>query len=58
MRLDEFNYMLPDGLIAQRPAEPRDSSRMLLLDRATGKIVWRREILADRAEHLHELADL
>ncbi|MGB6199826.1 MAG: S-adenosylmethionine:tRNA ribosyltransferase-isomerase, partial [Candidatus Acidiferrales bacterium] len=36
MRLDEFSYDLPERLIAQRPAEPRDSSRMLLLDRATG----------------------
>jgi S-adenosylmethionine:tRNA ribosyltransferase-isomerase len=36
MRLDEFDYVLPDRLIAQRPADPRDSSRMLLLDRATG----------------------
>jgi len=36
MRLDEFDYHLPEHLIAQRPAEPRDSSRMLLLDRRTG----------------------
>jgi S-adenosylmethionine:tRNA ribosyltransferase-isomerase len=36
MRLDEFDYTLPDRLIAQRPAEPRDSSRMLLLDRESG----------------------
>jgi S-adenosylmethionine:tRNA ribosyltransferase-isomerase len=36
MRLDDFNYDLPERLIAQRPTEPRDSSRMLLLDRATG----------------------
>jgi len=45
MRLDEFNYMLPDGLIAQRPAEPRDSSRMLLLDRATGN--WQDSMFRD-----------
>ena len=36
MRLDEFDYHLPEHLIAQRPAEPRDSSRMLLLDRRSG----------------------
>ncbi len=29
----------------------------LCLERATGKILWRREILADRAEHLHDLND-
>jgi S-adenosylmethionine:tRNA ribosyltransferase-isomerase len=38
MRLDEFDYELPDSLIAQHPAEPLDSSRMLLLDRATGNL--------------------
>jgi len=37
MRLAEFDYELPDSLIAQRPAEPRDSSRMLLLDRVSGR---------------------
>jgi S-adenosylmethionine:tRNA ribosyltransferase-isomerase len=36
MRLDEFDYELPGRLIAQRPAEPRDSSRMLLLNRVLG----------------------
>jgi S-adenosylmethionine:tRNA ribosyltransferase-isomerase len=36
MLLSDFDYVLPPRLIAQRPAEPRDSSRMLLLDRATG----------------------
>ena len=37
MFLSDFDYVLPPRLIAQRPAEPRDSSRMLLLDRATGE---------------------
>lgn len=37
MRLDQFDYDLPEQLIAQRPAEPRDASRMLLLDRTTGR---------------------
>jgi S-adenosylmethionine:tRNA ribosyltransferase-isomerase len=32
----DFSYDLPEYLIAQRPAEPRDSSRMLVLDRSTG----------------------
>lgn len=36
MRIEEFDYGLPRGRIAQRPAEPRDSSRMLLVDRAEG----------------------
>ena len=34
----EFDYHLPEKLIAQHPAEPRDSSRLLVLDRKTGAI--------------------
>lgn len=34
MRLSEFDYELPDELIAQQPLERRDASRMLLLNRA------------------------
>ncbi|MGE3271415.1 MAG: tRNA preQ1(34) S-adenosylmethionine ribosyltransferase-isomerase QueA [Chloroflexota bacterium] len=33
-----FDYELPSELIAQQPAEPRDSSRLLVLDRATGTL--------------------
>ncbi len=35
MKTSEFDYNLPPELIAQGPAEPRDSSRLLVLDRAT-----------------------
>ncbi len=38
MRLSDFDYSLPEECIAQRPAEPRDSSRLLVLNRATGRI--------------------
>lgn len=34
MLLEEFNYELPENLIAQLPAQKRDMSRMLVLDRA------------------------
>jgi S-adenosylmethionine:tRNA ribosyltransferase-isomerase len=34
LRADEFDYDLPTGAIAQTPAEPRDASRLLILDRA------------------------
>ncbi|CAN5306002.1 tRNA preQ1(34) S-adenosylmethionine ribosyltransferase-isomerase QueA [soil metagenome] len=37
-RIEQFNYELPPALIAQTPANPRDSSRMLVLDRVTGEI--------------------
>jgi len=38
MKLSEFDYEVPKELIAQYPAEPRDSSRMMVVHRATGKI--------------------
>ena len=34
----QFNYDLPEELIAQFPVEPRDSSRLLILNRQTQKI--------------------
>jgi S-adenosylmethionine:tRNA ribosyltransferase-isomerase len=36
MNLEDFDYELPAGSIAQRPLAERDASRMLLLNRATG----------------------
>ncbi|MGN0673454.1 MAG: tRNA preQ1(34) S-adenosylmethionine ribosyltransferase-isomerase QueA [Anaerovoracaceae bacterium] len=42
MRIDEFDYELPKELIAQTPAEQRDSCRMMVLDRE-----------ADTIEHRH-----
>ncbi len=36
MLRSDFYYDLPEELIAQEPIEPRDASRMLMLDRATG----------------------
>lgn len=38
MKTSDFYYDLPESLIAQTPIEPRDSSRMLVLDRKSGKI--------------------
>ena len=42
MRTSDFDYDLPPELIAQTPVEPRDSSRLLVLERATGRIQHRR----------------
>jgi len=41
MRLSDFQYALPPGLIAQRPLPERDASRLLLLDRASGAVAHR-----------------
>jgi S-adenosylmethionine:tRNA ribosyltransferase-isomerase len=38
MRLAEFDYALPEALIAQRPAPERTASRLLHLDAASGRI--------------------
>ncbi len=42
MKKSDFYYDLPEELIAQHPIEPRDSSRLMRLDKETGKV-----------EHLH-----
>ena len=38
LKKSDFYYDLPEELIAQTPAEPRDSSRLLVYDRASGKV--------------------
>jgi S-adenosylmethionine:tRNA ribosyltransferase-isomerase len=38
MKTSDFDYYLPEELIAQTPLEPRDTSRMLVYDRKTDKI--------------------
>jgi S-adenosylmethionine:tRNA ribosyltransferase-isomerase len=38
MRLDDLDYHLPPGQIAQRPLDRRDSSRLLLLSRSEGSM--------------------
>ena len=38
MKTSDFWFDLPEELIAQTPLQQRDSSRMLKLDRATGKV--------------------
>ncbi|HEX9597220.1 MAG TPA: S-adenosylmethionine:tRNA ribosyltransferase-isomerase, partial [Anaerolineales bacterium] len=35
MKTSDFDYFLPPGQIAQAPLEPRDASRLLVLDRDT-----------------------
>ena len=49
MRLDDLNYDLPAELIAQKPLEQRDASRLLLLERTSGAV---------RDRQFRELPDL
>ena len=42
MKTDEFDYYLPEELIAQTPLEKRDSSRLLVLDKKNGNIFHKR----------------
>ena len=38
MKLSQFNFKLPENLIALHPTENRDESRLMVVNRATGKI--------------------
>lgn len=49
MKRQDFYYDLPQELIAQEPIEPRDHSRLLVLDRRTGE-------RADR--HFYDIVDI
>lgn len=51
MRVDLFDYELPPERIAQHALEPRDSSRLLILDRQTGKLEHR--VFRDIVDYLH-----
>ena len=41
MKTDDFDFYLPEGLIAQTPLEKRDASRLLVLDKKTGDVSHR-----------------
>ena len=38
MQLSDFDYFLPEELIGQKPCEPRDHSRLMVVNKETGKI--------------------
>ena len=50
MKTSDFDYNLPESSIAQTPAEPRDSSRLLVLHRDTGELEHR--IFRDVSDYL------
>jgi len=39
MRIEDLDYHLPEGLIAQYPIEPRDKARLLVLNRRGGEMM-------------------
>ena len=50
MKVSDFSYELPEELIAQIPAEPRDSSRLMVYHRKDGRVEDR--IFRDIIEYL------
>ncbi|MCJ7839920.1 tRNA preQ1(34) S-adenosylmethionine ribosyltransferase-isomerase QueA [Lederbergia sp. NSJ-179] len=52
MKLDQFDFDLPEELIAQVPLENRASSRLMVLDKQTGEI--QHEIFSDIMKHLQK----
>ncbi len=50
MKRSDFYYDLPKELIAQTPVEPRDSSRMLVIDKKTGELDHR--VFGDITEYI------
>lgn len=41
LRLSDFDYAYPAGLVAQYPAEPRDAARLMVVHRSTGALEHR-----------------
>ena len=52
MKVSDFDFDLPEELIAQHPLEKRDASRLMVLDKNTGNIEHRS--FHDVIEYLHE----
>ncbi|HEY5525601.1 MAG TPA: S-adenosylmethionine:tRNA ribosyltransferase-isomerase, partial [Clostridium sp.] len=50
MKVSDFNFHLPEELIAQHPLEKRDESRLMVLDKKTGEI--QHEKFYDIIDHL------
>ena len=49
MKTSDFYYELPKELIAQKPLEPRDASRLLVLNKETGEIAHK---------HFYDIAEI
>ena len=51
MKVADFDYYLPEELIAQEPVEPRDASRLLVVHRQTGQL--EHKVFRDIVDYLH-----
>jgi len=51
MNVSDFDYNLPESFIAQEPLEPRDSSKLMVLDKQSGAI--EHHIFRDIVDMLH-----
>ncbi len=49
LTIEDFEYDLPEGLIAQEPASKKDHSRLLVVDRAGGALAHK---------HFYNLPDI
>ena len=52
MKTDEFDFYLPEELIAQHPIDKRDNSKLLVLDKNNGNIEHKH--FTDIIDYLHE----
>ncbi len=52
MKTEDFNYELPEYLIAQTPLQKRDASKLLVLDKRTGEI--EHHVFSDILDYLNE----
>ena len=52
MKLSEFKYDLPSGLISLYPAENRDESRMMVINREEG--TFEHKIFKDIVDHFDD----
>lgn len=50
MKLEDFNYYLPEERIAQRPADKRDKSKLLVLSKTDG--TWEDKVFSDIREYV------
>ena len=52
VKTDDFDYYLPEELIAQTPLEKRDDSKLMILDKKTGDI--KHEVFSNVINYLNE----